>query len=102
MQLKDAIIADRERLGWNQQELAKRVGVSQQSASKWENGKALPRGKQAEALIDALGRESLTAGMLAQGNSPEEIKLRAIITACEEMSRNAARIEALARAMLEK
>lgn len=64
MQLAKAIEADRQRLGLSQAELARLVGVSQQSVSKWEESRSLPRGKRAAQLVHALGRNSQTASAL--------------------------------------
>lgn len=59
--LAQALTADRQRLGLSQQELAKRMGVSQQSVSKWEDGSSAPRGKRLKQLVSVLGKKSQTA-----------------------------------------
>lgn len=66
MDVAGSIAADRIRLGMSQQELANRVGVSQQSVSKWEEGTATPRGKRLSKLIDTLGSTSQTAAQIRQ------------------------------------
>ena len=66
MQLGQSIAIDRRRLGLSQQELAARLGVSQQSVSKWEEGHARPRGKRLAQLVGALGgTTSHTAALVA-------------------------------------
>lgn len=58
--LGQAIAADRARLGLSQQELAQRIGVSQQAVAKWEAGAATPRGKRLQQLAGAFGKSSQT------------------------------------------
>lgn len=60
-QLSQSIVADRVRLGMSQQDVARLVGVSQQSVAKWEAGIAAPRGKRLSQLARVLGKKSLTA-----------------------------------------
>ncbi len=49
---------DRERLGISQDELAKRVGVSQQAVANWESGDSHPRKDRRERLLEVLGPNS--------------------------------------------
>lgn len=42
MILADKIINERKKLGWSQEDLAERLGVSRQSVSKWEGAQAIP------------------------------------------------------------
>lgn len=62
--LAQALIADRQRLGLSQQELARLMGVSQQSVSKWEDGSSAPRGKRLKQLVSVLGKTSQAANLL--------------------------------------
>ena len=62
--LAQSIAIDRQRLGLSQHELAKRIGVSQQSVAKWENGQSLPRGKRLAGLTSVLGKTSQTAQVI--------------------------------------
>ena len=59
--LAQSIAADRQRIGLTQGQLAERLGVSQQSVSNWEDGKALPRAKRLHELGALFGRSSATA-----------------------------------------
>jgi len=42
MILADKIINERKKLGWSQEELADKLGVSRQSVSKWESAQSVP------------------------------------------------------------
>ena len=42
MILADKIINERKKLGWSQEDLAEKLGVSRQSVSKWEGAQAIP------------------------------------------------------------
>jgi transcriptional regulator with XRE-family HTH domain len=53
----DAVQLHRERRGLTQQELAQRLGVRQQTISRWESGLALPGPKRVLAVEDELGLE---------------------------------------------
>ena len=55
--IAQAIQIDRERLGYTQEDLAKKVGYSQQAIAKWEAG-SIPRHHAREKLIRVLGRDS--------------------------------------------
>lgn len=50
-----ALKGARKARGWTQEDLAKQLGVSQQSVQKWEAGTSLPRTVRREALMKALG-----------------------------------------------
>lgn len=67
--LGELLRARRVELGLEQAELAKLVGVSQQTVSRWERGEALPRRGRIELLANALDVEAATiaryAGSLA-------------------------------------
>lgn len=45
----------RRRQGMEQADVAERVGVTQQTVSRWENGEAIPRGRFVLPLANALG-----------------------------------------------
>ena len=64
MNIGQAIAQDRQRLGLTQGEFARRIGVSQQSVSKWEDGLSVPRGKRLDQIIRATGEGSLTANAI--------------------------------------
>ena len=49
---------DRERLQLSQEELAKRVGVSQQAVANWENGTSQPRKDRRVLLFQVLGPDA--------------------------------------------
>ncbi|MCM2389715.1 helix-turn-helix domain-containing protein [Streptomyces albipurpureus] len=49
------IRAVREALGWDQAELARRVGVRHQTISRWERGDTSPKGKRLDRVRAALG-----------------------------------------------
>lgn len=48
----------REELGLDQAELGRRVGVGQQTVSRWESGRAVPRPDRLPALAEVLGLDS--------------------------------------------
>lgn len=49
---------DRERLNLSQEELAKRVGVTQQAVANWENGTSHPRKDRRVQLLQVLGPDA--------------------------------------------
>jgi transcriptional regulator with XRE-family HTH domain len=51
------VSAQRLELGLSQTELAKRMGVSQQTVSRWEGGEAIPDFERVVALADVLDLE---------------------------------------------
>src|SRR4051812_13557697 len=53
----------RQAHGWNQEDLAKRVGMSQRAVSNWERGVAEPDDAVKDRVLDALGvRDPAAAG----------------------------------------
>lgn len=60
-QISKCIIADRQLAGLTQEQLAKRLGVSQQAVSNWEDGKSAPRGKRLQELSALFGAQSQIA-----------------------------------------
>jgi transcriptional regulator with XRE-family HTH domain len=69
--LSEAIRLRREELGLDQSELAERLGVGQQTVSRWETGSGLPRRERLPQLADALDFDPShllrLAGYLPQG-----------------------------------
>jgi transcriptional regulator with XRE-family HTH domain len=57
VQFPEAVRAHRARCGLSQGQLARRLGVRQQSVSRWEAGVALPTPQRVVQLEDALGLE---------------------------------------------
>lgn len=55
MSIADAIRRARERMGWSQSELARRIGVSKTAVSKWEEGTTAPNRNRIELVARALG-----------------------------------------------
>lgn len=64
--LAKAIAQDRVRMGLSQHELAKQLGVSQQSVSKWEEGTAVPRNNRLRQLVQTMGEQSHTGVMVSR------------------------------------
>lgn len=60
-ELSKSIVSDRQQAGLTQDQLAKRLGVSQQAVSNWEEGKSIPRGKRLRELSSLFGSNSQTA-----------------------------------------
>ena len=54
MEFRDMLVKARKEKGYNQEELAERIGVSRQAVSKWETGDSQPALAQLIALADAL------------------------------------------------
>lgn len=59
--ISQSIVNDRQHCGMTQDQLAKRLGVSQQAVSNWEEGKSMPRGKRLRELAALFGKSSHTA-----------------------------------------
>lgn len=56
--LAETVKIRREELRLDQAELARQVGVGQQTVSRWEAGLAMPRPERLPALAEALGLDS--------------------------------------------
>lgn len=54
----EALKAERNRRGWSQQELADKVGVTQQNVGNWERGANMPKQAALDKLIEVLGQDS--------------------------------------------
>ncbi len=54
----EAVKIRREELGLDQLELGRRVGVGQQTVSRWETGAAVPKANRLPLLADVLGLDS--------------------------------------------
>jgi transcriptional regulator with XRE-family HTH domain len=75
--LAQCIAADRKTLGMSQGDLARRLGVSQQSVAKWEAG-AVPRGRHMTDLTKVLGAQSRTANYTTRRGDPMRPPLPAV------------------------
>ena len=89
--LSEAIRLRREELGLDQSELALRLGVGQQTVSRWETGSGLPRRERLPQLADALEFDPShllrLAGYLPQGEEESaRIAFRAAYERAEEFS----------------
>lgn len=58
--LAERIERDRRERDWNQNELARRLGITQGAVSKWETGKGYPSPRLLRALGDELGWDEQT------------------------------------------
>ena len=56
--LGETVKIRRGELGWDQLELGRRVGVGQQTVSRWELGLAVPKPDRLPVLADVLGLDS--------------------------------------------
>lgn len=69
----------REELGLEQLELGRRVGVGQQTVSRWETGQAVPKPDRLPVLANVLGLDSAyvhrMAGYLPPGESSSAAEL---------------------------
>lgn len=52
---REKLVIARERKGWSQGDLGSRVGLTQQSVNKWENGPTYPRLDMAIQVAELLG-----------------------------------------------
>lgn len=55
MTMGDKILNLRKARGWNQEELAERIGVTRQAVSRWESGAAKPDADKIIAVCDLFG-----------------------------------------------
>lgn len=69
----------REELGLEQAELGRRVGVGQQTVSRWETGRSVPKPDRLPVLAEVLGLDAeyvhRMAGYLPTGGSSEAAEL---------------------------
>ena len=75
------IVKDRRaELGWAQGALAKRIGVGQQTVSRWESGDAVPRPRTVREIASVLGLDAglllVKAGYLESGEMPDSVEGR--------------------------
>ena len=56
--LGNLIKAEREKRGWDQIDLAKRMGVTQQTVSRWEKGDSRPKQSDLSKLVDLFSGEN--------------------------------------------
>ncbi len=75
----EAVKIRREELGLDQLELGRRVGVGQQTVSRWETGRAVPKPDRLPVLAEVLGLEAeyvhRMAGYLPPGESSAAAEL---------------------------
>jgi transcriptional regulator with XRE-family HTH domain len=57
----ETLKSDRERLHMTQEQLAERLGVSQQAIARWEAGESFPRPQRRKLLLEVLGAQSQMA-----------------------------------------
>ena len=55
MTMGEKILNMRKARGWNQEELAERIGVTRQAVSRWESGAAKPDADKIIAICDLFG-----------------------------------------------
>src|SRR3954447_21994920 len=70
--LGEAVKIRREELRWGQEELARKVGVGQQTVSRWERGLSMPQREHVATLADVLGYEPVQLHRLAGFLPPQE------------------------------
>ena len=87
----EAVKIRREELGLDQAELGSRVGVGQQTVSRWETGLAVPRPSRLTGLAEVLGLESeylhrLAGYLPADRSSPAADLVHAVYERAAELS----------------
>lgn len=70
MILAEKIMSLRKRLGWSQEELANRLGVSRQSVSKWESAAAVPDVGKITQMSDLFG---VSTDYLLKDDMPDDV-----------------------------
>lgn len=63
MILADKIIEERKSNGWSQEELAEKLGVPRQSASKWEGARPVPDFHRILQMIEIFGMVTFNRSM---------------------------------------
>ena len=69
MKLHEKIYQHRKQMGWSQEELAERVGVTRQAVSKWELGSSLP---ELEVIVSLAKVFGVTTDYLLSSEEPAE------------------------------
>ncbi|MBQ8835290.1 MAG: helix-turn-helix transcriptional regulator [Oscillospiraceae bacterium] len=69
MKFEEKLIIQRKRLGFSQEELAARIGVSRQAVSRWELGSTMPDAPNLVKLADLFG---VTTDYLLRENQTDE------------------------------
>lgn len=87
--LSERIRAARRDLGWTQQQVAHKVGITVRSVSGWERGKTIPHLETLEALARTLGQEptrfiasaqSMAAQRRAERVEPAALRIRGALS----------------------
>src|SRR5690348_955074 len=55
---------ERERRGWSQEDLAKRVGCDVKTVRRWEKGERLPRSYHRQPLFSLFGKDARAFGLM--------------------------------------
>lgn len=77
MTMGEKILNMRKARGWNQEELAERIGVTRQAVSRWESDSAKPDADKIIAICDLFG---VSADYLLRGISPGREDDRAAVS----------------------
>jgi len=64
--------AERERRGWSQSDLAKKLGVGLSTVGRWEQGKSQPYPYHRKKLATLLGKTAQQLGLLPDTDEPRE------------------------------
>ena len=93
MILADKIMENRKKIGWSQEELADRLGVSRQSVSKWEGAQAVPDMKKIIQMSELFG---VSTDYLLRDDieTPTEPEVKPVDNGLEETVRNVSMEEA--------
>ena len=87
--LSECLRSARRDLGWTQQQVAHKVGITVRSVSGWERGKAIPHLETLAALARTLGQEpqrfiasaqSMAAQRRAERVGPAAIRIRGALS----------------------
>ena len=89
--LGEAVKIRREELGLDQLELGRRVGVGQQTVSRWETGAAVPKANRLPVLADVLGLDNeylhrLAGYLPSDRSSPAAALVHAVYERANELT----------------